>query len=118
MFFDQFVFFRHYVFFEKVDTYQFFSCKYCRWWNSKKTIAVVTGGNRGIGFEISRQLASHGISVVLTSRDSEVGIEAVKVLQEVGLSVEFHQLDIVDPQSIEEFADWIKATHGGLDILV
>ncbi|CAO2818374.1 unnamed protein product [Amaranthus hypochondriacus] len=89
-----------------------------RWWNSKKTIAVVTGGNRGIGFEISRQLASHGINVVLTSRDSEVGIEAVKVLQEVGLSVEFHQLDIVDPQSIEEFADWIKVTHGGLDILV
>lgn len=78
----------------------------------------MTGGNRGIGFEIIRQLASHGMTVVLTSRDAGVGIEAVKVLQEVGLLVEFHQLDIVDPQSIKEFADWIQVTHGGLDILV
>ena len=78
----------------------------------------MTGGNRGIGFEVSRQLANHGMTVVLTSRDTEVGIEAVKVLQEVGLPVEFHQLDIVNPQSIKDFADWIQLTHGGLDILV
>lgn len=58
------------------------------------------------------------MTVVLTSRDTEVGIEAVKVLQEVGLLVEFHQLDIVDPQSIENFTEWIQETHGGLDILV
>lgn len=90
---------------------------YLRWWTSE-TIAVVTGGNRGIGFEITRQLAGHGLTVVLTSRDTEVGIEAVKVLQEVGLLVEFHQLDIVDPQSILDFAEWIQETHGGLDILV
>ncbi|XP_057534903.1 uncharacterized protein LOC130813162 [Amaranthus tricolor] len=88
-----------------------------RWWTTD-TIAVVTGGNRGIGFEVSRQLANHGMTVVLTSRDTEVGIEAVKVLQEVGLPVEFHQLDIVNPQSIKDFADWIQLTHGGLDILV
>ncbi|XP_021737802.1 (+)-neomenthol dehydrogenase-like [Chenopodium quinoa] len=88
-----------------------------RWWTAE-TIAVVTGGNRGIGFEITRQLAGHGLTVVLTSRDTEVGIEAVKVLQEVGLLVEFHQLDIVDPQSIKDFAEWIQETHGGLDILV
>ncbi|XP_074317135.1 (+)-neomenthol dehydrogenase-like [Silene latifolia] len=88
-----------------------------RWWTSE-TIAVVTGGNRGIGFEISRQLAGHGVTVVLTSRDATVGIEAVKVLREVGLSVEFHQLDIVDPASIKEFGDWLNDTYGGLDILV
>lgn len=88
-----------------------------RWWTSE-TIAVVTGGNRGIGFEIIRQLAGHGMTVILTSRNTEVGTEAVKVLQEAGLLVEFHQLDIVDPQSIKEFADWIKLNHGGLDILV
>ncbi|KAL9231557.1 hypothetical protein vseg_006774 [Gypsophila vaccaria] len=88
-----------------------------RWWTSE-TIAVVTGGNRGIGFEICRQLAGHGMTVVLTSRDVNVGIEAAKVLQEVGLNVEFHQLDIVDPDSIKEFSDWLKDTYGGLDILV
>ncbi|KAG4922464.1 hypothetical protein JHK86_051277 [Glycine max] len=56
-----------------------------RWW-SKETVAVVTGGNRGIGFEICRQLAGHGVTVVLTSRDESVGIESAKVLQEGGLS--------------------------------
>ncbi|CAH9141026.1 unnamed protein product [Cuscuta epithymum] len=88
-----------------------------RWWTTE-TIAVVTGGNRGIGFEITHQLAMHGLTVVLTSRETAVGEEAVKVLQEGGLNVVFHQLDIVDPVSIETFADWLKEEYGGLDILI
>ncbi|EXB79420.1 (+)-neomenthol dehydrogenase [Morus notabilis] len=88
-----------------------------RWW-SAKTIAVVTGGNRGIGFDISRQLAAHGLTVILTSRDSNVGLEAAKVLQEGGLNVAFHQLDVLDPLSIKNFADWLHQNYGGLDILV
>ncbi|KAK4350134.1 hypothetical protein RND71_029447 [Anisodus tanguticus] len=88
-----------------------------RWWSSE-TIAVVTGANRGIGFEIAHQLASHGVTVVLTSRETAVGEEAVKVLQEGGLNVAFHQLDILDPASIQAFSDWIKETYGGLDILI
>ncbi|XP_062091496.1 (+)-neomenthol dehydrogenase-like [Humulus lupulus] len=88
-----------------------------RWW-SAETIAVVTGGNRGIGFELSRQLAAHGLTVILTSRDSNVGAEAAKVLQEGGLNVAFHQLDVLDPLSIKKFADWLHQNYGGLDILV
>ncbi|OIT01657.1 PREDICTED: carbonyl reductase [NADPH] 1-like [Nicotiana attenuata] len=88
-----------------------------RWWSSD-TIAVVTGANRGIGFEIAHQLASHGVTVVLTSRETAVGEEAVKVLQEGGLNVSFHQLDIVDLASVQAFCDWIKETYGGLDILI
>ncbi|CAK8568051.1 unnamed protein product [Lathyrus sativus] len=88
-----------------------------RWW-SKETIAVVTGGNRGIGFEISRQLADHGVTVVLTSRDASVGVESTKVLQEGGLDVDCHQLDILDSSSVNEFAEWLKEKYGGLDILV
>lgn len=79
---------------------------------------MVTGGNRGIGFEISRQLAAHGLTVILTSRDSNVGLEAAKVLQEGGLNVAFHQLDVLDPLSIKNFADWLHQNYGGLDILV
>lgn len=88
-----------------------------RWW-SNETIAVVTGSNRGIGFEIAHQLASHGLTVVLTSRETRVGEEATKIMQEKGLNVVFHQLDIVDPVSVETFSDWIKENYGGLDILV
>ncbi|XP_050226126.1 uncharacterized protein LOC126675516 [Mercurialis annua] len=88
-----------------------------RWW-SEETIAVVTGANRGIGFEIVRQLAAQGLTVVLTSRQSNAGLEAAKVLQESGLSVVFHQLDISDSCSIKKFSDWIRQTYGGLDVLV
>ncbi|KAM7480226.1 hypothetical protein LguiA_028439 [Lonicera macranthoides] len=88
-----------------------------RWW-SAETIAVVTGANRGIGFEIAHQLAIQGLTVILTSRDTAVGEEAAKVLQEGGLNVVCHQLDIVDPSSIKSFADWVQETYGGIDILV
>lgn len=79
---------------------------------------MVTGANRGIGFEIVHQLALHGLTVVLTSRETAVGEEAAKVLQEGGLNVVFHQLDIVDNASIESFASWVKENYGGTDILV
>uniref|UniRef100_A0A1D1Y2M6 Short-chain dehydrogenase/reductase n=1 Tax=Anthurium amnicola TaxID=1678845 RepID=A0A1D1Y2M6_9ARAE len=88
-----------------------------RWWSSE-TVAVVTGSNRGIGFEIARQLASHGLRVVVTSRDSVRGLEAAGVLREEGLDVDYCQLDVVDDSSVKTFADWILARHGGLDILV
>ncbi|XP_057767716.1 uncharacterized protein LOC130987997 [Salvia miltiorrhiza] len=88
-----------------------------RWWTSN-TIAVVTGANRGIGYEIAHQLAMHGLTVIFTSRDTSVGEVAAKVLQEQGLSVVYCQLDILDPSSIEAFSAWIKEVYGGIDILV
>lgn len=82
--------------------------------------AVVTGANKGLGFEIVRQLASKGIVVVLTARDEKSGLEAVEKLKDSGLSdhVVFHQLDVSDPASIASFADFIKEKFGKLDILV
>lgn len=82
--------------------------------------AVVTGANKGIGFEIVRQLASKGIVVVLTARDEKKGLEAVEKLKDYGLSdhVVFHQLDVSDPASTASLADFIKAKFGKLDILV
>ena len=58
-------------------------------------IAVVTGANRGIGFEICRQLAHLGIKVVLTARDEEKGREAARTLQNEGLDVVFYLLDVI-----------------------
>ncbi|XP_076930870.1 short-chain dehydrogenase/reductase 1-like [Bidens hawaiensis] len=88
-----------------------------RWW-SAETVAVVTGANRGIGFEITHQLAIQGITVILTSREVAVGEESAKVLQEGGLDVGFHQLNIIDDASIESFCSWVKEKYGGIDILI
>jgi len=88
-----------------------------RWWTSE-TVAVVTGANRGIGFEMVRQLAGHGLTVILTSRDENVGVEAAKILQEGGFNVDFHRLDILDSSSIQEFCEWIKEKYGFIDVLV
>lgn len=84
--------------------------------NAKKKIAVVTGGNKGIGFEICKQLADKIYFVVLTARDEKRGLEAVQKLSSE--NVVFHQLDVKDPTSIASLADFIKTQYGKLDILV
>ncbi|KAH6777732.1 Rossmann-fold superfamily protein [Perilla frutescens var. frutescens] len=81
--------------------------------------AVVTGSNKGIGLEISRQLASKGVTVVMTARDEKRGLEAVEKLKASGLSdsVMFHQLDVSDQTSIASFAQFLQSHIGKLDIL-
>ncbi|KAI8021665.1 (+)-neomenthol dehydrogenase, partial [Camellia lanceoleosa] len=85
-----------------------------------KRYAVVTGSNKGIGFEICRQLASKGIIVVLTPRDEKKGFEVLEKLKSDGLSdpMVFCQLDVVDPSSVASLADFIKSKFGRLDIMV
>lgn len=88
---------------------------------AEKRCAVVTGGNKGIGFEICRQLANQGIVVVLTARDAEKGIEALEKLKHRDLSSEnvvFHQLDVMDSASIATLVGFVKSSFGKLDILV
>uniref|UniRef100_J3LZV1 Salutaridine reductase n=1 Tax=Oryza brachyantha TaxID=4533 RepID=J3LZV1_ORYBR len=81
-------------------------------------VAVVTGGNKGIGLEVCRQLAADGVTVVLTARDETRGTGATEKLRGMGLtSVVFHQLDITDSSSVARLADFLKARFGKLDIL-
>jgi short-subunit dehydrogenase len=96
-----------------------------RWWDGlspARAVAVVTGANRGIGYEISRQLALHGLHVVLASRDAARGQEAAeRLLREEAVaqpSVEWQQLDVTDAASVEAFAAWTAETHGGIHVLV
>lgn len=79
----------------------------------------MTGANKGIGFEIVRQLASNGVTVVLTARNEVRGNEATAKLHQLGLSnVIFHQLDVLDQASIGSLADFLSQKFGRLDILV
>uniref|UniRef100_A0A1B6CF00 carbonyl reductase (NADPH) n=1 Tax=Clastoptera arizonana TaxID=38151 RepID=A0A1B6CF00_9HEMI len=82
-------------------------------------IAVVTGGNKGIGYAIAKGLCKQFSGVVyLTARDISRGTAAVKSLNKLSLKPEFHQLDINDENSIKKFAHFIQEKHGGIDILV
>ena len=81
-------------------------------------IALVTGANRGLGLETSRQLAQHGILVLMGCRNTVKGRQAVKGLQKDGLPVEFIHLDVTKSQQIRSAAASIRKRFGKLDILV
>jgi len=84
----------------------------------RKKVAVVTGGNRGIGLEISRQLAAKGFHVLLTARSAAKGSAAARSLQRAGLDVGFHKLDVTDTASIGRLASYIRKKYGRVDVLV
>jgi len=85
--------------------------------NTSQRIAVVTGGNKGIGLAICRSLLKvEGIRVILTARNEELGLKALNELH--SSSVEFHKLDITDSQSIDHLAQYLKTKYNGLDILI
>lgn len=85
---------------------------------AEQRTALVTGGNRGIGLEICRQLAKLGIHVLLGSRDAAKGVAAAREIGAAGLSVEARELDVADDGSIKECMSWISGELGRLDILV
>ncbi len=83
-----------------------------------KRIAVVTGANRGIGFETCRQLAKRGMKVVLAARDKDKGLTAAKRLRDEDLDVDFALLDVTDDESVRQFARHLKKTYTRVDVLV
>jgi NAD(P)-dependent dehydrogenase (short-subunit alcohol dehydrogenase family) len=85
---------------------------------AEQRIALVTGGNRGIGLEICRQLAKLGIRVLLGARDPAKGIAAASELSAAKLAVEARELDVADDESIQECMNLIRRDLGRLDILV
>jgi len=86
--------------------------------NSTKKIALVTGGNRGIGFEICRQLSRHGFIVLLGSRDLSRGEAAARELQDEGADVRPVQVDMNDAATFRRLYDLITCDYGHLDVLI
>ena len=79
--------------------------------------ALVTGANRGIGFEVARQLAELGMRIVLTARDPELGEEAAVRLGYEG-QVRVEQLDVSDSDSVVVCAERLARDGVEVDVLV
>jgi NAD(P)-dependent dehydrogenase (short-subunit alcohol dehydrogenase family) len=77
------------------------------------TVSLVTGGNRGIGREVCRQLAGRGHTVVLTARSADAAAAAARAT-----GAEPLRLDVTDPASVAAAASWVSDRYGKLDVLV
>jgi len=77
------------------------------------TVSLVTGGNRGIGREVGRQLAELGHQVVLTARSADAAEAAARAT-----GAEPLRLDVADPGSVAAAARWVGDRYGKLDVLV
>lgn len=81
-------------------------------------IALITGANKGIGFQIAQQLGDRGYTVLIGSRDLARGEAAVKELVAGGIEAAAIQLDVTDETSVRAAAARIGERHGRLDVLV
>lgn len=81
-------------------------------------VALVSGGNRGLGLQIVRMLAQQGMRVVLASRSVERGRVAVETLGDIADRVAVRQLDITDPASVSRLAAWLNQWLGRCDVLI
>ncbi|CAF2540839.1 unnamed protein product [Rotaria sp. Silwood2] len=86
--------------------------------NNENKIALITGANKGIGFEVARQLAQKGIQVLLGSRDEQRGKKAVEQLISENLPVSLIQIDVTNQSLIDVAVSEITNKYGHLDILI
>ena len=86
--------------------------------NLSGRVAVVTGGNGGIGLAMAEGLASAGADIVIAARDSKKGAKALTVLQSFDVRSTFIQVDVRDSRSISDLVESVVREFGGLHILV
>jgi len=82
------------------------------------TIALITGANKGIGYQTARLLGARGMTVLAGARDTARGREAERALRDGGADARFVRLDVTDEGSARRAADWVEAEFGVLDVLV
>ncbi|MDZ8225997.1 SDR family oxidoreductase [Nostoc sp. ChiVER01] len=84
----------------------------------KGKVALITGANKGIGYEIARQLGSRGATVLVAARDIKRGEEAANKLRLSEIDARSIQLDVTDQTTIDSAGKQIESEFGKLDILV
>ena len=86
---------------------------------TNRKIAVITGSHKGLGLAIACKLAQKDdILVIITSR-KEADCQATEQrLKAEGIEVDCHQLDVTEPDSVNDFMEWITSAYGRVDILV
>jgi NAD(P)-dependent dehydrogenase (short-subunit alcohol dehydrogenase family) len=85
---------------------------------TSKTVAFVTGANKGIGFEIARQLGQQGMTVLVGARDEAKGQAAADKLRQEKIDAHALRLDVGSTQDVETLAERIQTQFGRLDVLV
>jgi NAD(P)-dependent dehydrogenase (short-subunit alcohol dehydrogenase family) len=85
--------------------------------NAKK-IALITGANKGLGFEMARQLGQAGVRVLLAARDPQKGEAAAAKLRGEGLDAQFLKLDVTDKRDRAAASAFLEEKFGRLDILI
>ena len=85
---------------------------------STNKVALITGANKGLGFEIARQLGQQGITVVLSARNEAKGQAAVAILKAEGLDAHSVKLEVTNADDIAALPAYFEQNFGRLDILI
>jgi NAD(P)-dependent dehydrogenase (short-subunit alcohol dehydrogenase family) len=85
---------------------------------SSNKIVLITGANKGIGFEVARQLGKQRCTVLIGARDAKLGQEAAAKLSKEGIDARFVDLDVTRRETIESARALIEKEFGRLDILI
>jgi len=83
-----------------------------------KTIALITGANKGIGFETARQLGQQGMTVLVGARDARKGEEAAEKLRQEKIDAHALTIDVSQADSIKAAAQQVERDYGRLDVLI
>ena len=81
-------------------------------------VCIVTGANKGIGYEIAKGMGALNFKVILACRNAQLGMEAKSKLAESGYDVELELLDIADSNSITSFVNTVTGKYPKIDVLI